>query len=83
MEFTHYGRYDVRLQREGFEPVSGFGDADAPVWDFVGAEKIGLSESSQNRKKWLGGSDFIFKALEGVGQGMADRPAKTSQPERV
>ena len=40
VEFTHYGRYDVRLQREGFEPVSGFGDADAPVWDFVGADLV-------------------------------------------
>jgi hypothetical protein len=40
IEFTHYGRYDVRLQREGCEPVSGFGDADAPVWDFVGADLV-------------------------------------------
>lgn len=40
VEFTHYGRYDVRLQREGFEPVSGFGDADAPAWDFVGADLV-------------------------------------------
>ena len=28
IEFTHYGRYDVRLRRDGFEPISGFGDAD-------------------------------------------------------
>ena len=40
IEFTHYGRYDVRLRREGFEPVVGFGDADAPVWDFVGCDLV-------------------------------------------
>lgn len=38
VEFTHYGRYDVRLRREGYEPIVGFGDADAPVWDFVGCD---------------------------------------------
>ena len=40
IEFTHYGRYDVRLRREGYEPIAGFGDADAPVWDFVGCDLV-------------------------------------------
>jgi hypothetical protein len=40
VEFTHYGRYDVRLRREGFEPVAGWGDADEPVWDFVGCDLV-------------------------------------------
>jgi hypothetical protein len=40
IEFTHYGRYDVRLRREGFEPVVGHGDAEAPVWDFVGCDLV-------------------------------------------
>lgn len=40
IEFTHYGRYDVRLRREGFEPVVGFGDADEPVWDFIGCDLV-------------------------------------------
>lgn len=40
VEFTHYGRYDVRLRREGYEPVAGFGDADEPVWDFVGCDLV-------------------------------------------
>jgi hypothetical protein len=40
VEFTHYGRYDVRLRREGYEPVAGWGDADEPVWDFVGCDLV-------------------------------------------
>lgn len=40
IEFTYYGRYDVRLRRDGYEPISGFGDADEPAWDFVGADLV-------------------------------------------
>ena len=54
VEFTHYGRYDVRLRREGFEPVVGFGDADAPVWDFVGCDLVSevLPARLESRVKW-------------------------------
>jgi hypothetical protein len=40
VEFTHYGRYDVRLRREGYEPVVGWGDANEPVWDFIGCDLV-------------------------------------------
>ena len=54
IEFTHYGRYDVRLRREGFEPVVGFGDADAPAWDFVGCDLVSevLPARLESRVKW-------------------------------
>jgi len=54
IEFTHYGRYDVRLRREGFEPVVGFGDADAPVWDFVGCDLVSevLPANLTSRVAW-------------------------------
>lgn len=38
VEFLHYGVYDLRLRLEGFEPVVGSGRADAPAWDFIGAD---------------------------------------------
>lgn len=34
-EFLYYGRYDVRLVREGSEPLLTYGDATAPVWEWV------------------------------------------------
>ena len=54
IEFTHYGRYDVRLRREGFEPVVGFGDADAPAWDFVGCDLVSevLPARLESRVAW-------------------------------
>jgi hypothetical protein len=54
IEFTHYGRYDVRLRREGFEPVVGFGDADAPVWDFVGCDLVSevIPARFESRVRW-------------------------------
>ncbi len=38
VEFLHYGVYDLRLRLEGYEPVVGSGRANAPVWDFIGAD---------------------------------------------
>ena len=54
IEFTYYGRYDVRLRRDGFEPISGFGDADEPAWDFVGADLIAevIPAKLTSRVKW-------------------------------
>ena len=54
IEFTHYGRYDVRLRREGFEPIAGHGDADAPVWDFVGCDLASevVPATLTSRVKW-------------------------------
>ena len=54
IEFTHYGRYDVRLRRDGFEPISGFGDADEPAWDFAGADLIAeiIPAKLTSRVKW-------------------------------
>lgn len=38
VDFVHYGVYDLRLRLEGYEPVVGSGRADAPMWDFIGAD---------------------------------------------
>lgn len=34
-EFVHYGTYDVRLIKDGFEPLLTFGEASPPLWDNV------------------------------------------------
>ncbi len=54
IEFTYYGRYDVRLRRDGFEPISGFGDADEPAWDFIGADLVAevIPAKFTSRVKW-------------------------------
>ena len=54
IDFTYYGRYDVRLRRDGFEPISGFGDADEPAWDFIGADLVAeiIPAKFNSRVKW-------------------------------
>ncbi len=38
VDFEHYGTYDVRLERPGYEPMMTSGRADAPWWDTVGLD---------------------------------------------
>jgi len=35
VDFDYYGTYDVRLERDGYEPMMTSGKADAPWWDTV------------------------------------------------
>ena len=40
VDFTHYGTYDVRIEREGMEPVMTSKKASAPVWDLPGPDLV-------------------------------------------
>jgi hypothetical protein len=40
VDFTFYGRYDVRLFLEGYEPMHTYGDAKSPWWDTIGIDLI-------------------------------------------
>jgi len=40
VEFVHYGRYDVRIVKDGYEAMIGSGDAKPPVWDNVGLDLV-------------------------------------------
>ena len=40
VEFTHYGTYDVRVEREGMEPVLTSKKATAPLWDKPGPDLV-------------------------------------------
>lgn len=38
--FTFYGTYDVRVRKEGYEPVSGPRDAVAPWYEYPGPDLV-------------------------------------------
>lgn len=40
VEFTYYGRYDVRLVADGFEPIQTYADANPPLWDMAGPDLL-------------------------------------------
>lgn len=40
VEFEFYGTYDVRLEKEGYEPLQTSGEAKAPLWDIIGVDLV-------------------------------------------
>ena len=38
VEFLYYGTYDVRIVKDGYEPLITSGKANAPLWDVVGID---------------------------------------------
>ncbi|MAT80071.1 MAG: hypothetical protein CMJ29_01905 [Phycisphaerae bacterium] len=40
VDFTHYGTYDVRIERENMEPLMTSQKATAPVWDLPGPDLV-------------------------------------------
>ncbi len=39
-DFTFYGRYDVRLEKDGYEPLWTSRKAGAPIWQWPGPDLI-------------------------------------------
>ena len=54
VDFVHYGTYDVRLVREGCEPLLTFGEARPPLWDNVPLDFVAeiLPAQLESRIKW-------------------------------
>lgn len=40
VDFVYYGTYDVRIEKEGYEPLMTSGKADAPLWDMAGPDLV-------------------------------------------
>lgn len=40
IDFDYYGTYDVRLERDGYEPMMTSGHASAPLWETVGLDLL-------------------------------------------
>ncbi len=50
--FTYYGKYDVRLQKQGYTPLWTSGDAVAPWWEFPGPDLIAELGDNKVEIKW-------------------------------
>lgn len=53
VEFTYYGTYDVRLEKEGYQALWTMQEAVAPWWETIGPDLVG--EAIPNNKvelKW-------------------------------
>src|SRR5262245_33218461 len=90
VKFDYYGTYDVRLEREGSEPLMTSGKADAPWWEFVGIDLIAeaLPFRFHSHIKW----NYVLEpatgdraALIGRAEALRDResPHPPPPPETV
>ncbi len=54
VEILHYGRYDLRVVRDGWEPVSTGRSANPPVWDLPGPDLVAelLPMEFESRATW-------------------------------
>ncbi|MEE2972475.1 MAG: PEGA domain-containing protein, partial [Planctomycetota bacterium] len=54
VEIVHYGVYDVRLAKSGYEPISTGRSASAPVWDLPGPDLVAelIPANFTSRSSW-------------------------------
>lgn len=54
VEIVHYGTYDVRLAKPGYEPISTGRSASAPVWDLPGPDLVAelIPADFTSRSSW-------------------------------
>ena len=51
--FTFYGTYDVRLEREGYQPLWTTAKADPPAWEYPGPDLIAEAiPGAKSEVKW-------------------------------
>lgn len=77
VDFTHYGTYDIRIEREGMEPVLTNRKASAPVWDLPGPDLVVevMPFQANSRIEWhfdLEPRDESMQALVNRARGFRD-----------
>ena len=62
VDFDFYGKYDVRLERDGYEPMMTAARAKAPWWDTVGLDLVSelVPADLNSRVEW----HFEMKPLD-------------------
>lgn len=50
--FTHYGEYDVRLHKDGYQPLWTTAVAKTPWWDMPGPDLVAETTDAQSHIDW-------------------------------
>jgi hypothetical protein len=83
VDFDYYGTYDVRLEREGYEPQMTSGDAKSPWWDTVGLDLVAelMPFAIHSRVEW----HYTLEPLEDDPEALTRRArelrSKVAEPE--
>ncbi len=71
VDFDHYGTYDVRLERDGYEPMMTSGKANAPWWDTVVLDLLAeaVPGTLTSRVEW----HYVMQPVDDDRDGLIDR----------
>jgi len=86
VDITYYGRYDVRIVHDGFEPVQTFADANPPLWDMAGPDLLAevAPVKLQSRREWhfdLAPADTSPEGVTARAQALRDTLGEPSAEE--
>ncbi|MHC4079998.1 MAG: PEGA domain-containing protein [Planctomycetota bacterium] len=83
VDFDYYGTYDVRLEREGYEPQMTSGDAKAPWWDTVVLDLVAevLPFDFHSRVEWHYALEPIDDDPEALAQRARELRSQVSEAE--
>jgi hypothetical protein len=70
---THDGTYDLRIEKEGFEPIVTGADVDGPLWDQPPFDFFAevLPVDATHRTRW----NFVLRARDESDAALAERAA--------
>ena len=85
VDFVYYGTYDVRLARQGYEPVMTSGVAKAPWWETIGLDLLAelAPLDLKSRVQWhyeLEPLDDDLEALEQRAEDLRSRIGLAAEP---
>ncbi|MHC4710167.1 MAG: PEGA domain-containing protein [Planctomycetota bacterium] len=83
VDFDYYGTYDVRLEREGYEPQMTSGDAQGPWWDIVGLDLVAelMPFTIHSRVQWHYTLEPIDDDPEALTRRARELRSKVAEPE--
>jgi hypothetical protein len=83
VDFDFYGTYDVRLEREGYEPQMTSGDAKGPWWDMAGLDLVAelMPFPIHSRVEWHYALEPIDDDPEALTRRARELRSKVAEPE--
>ena len=81
VDFTWFGVYDVRVKKDGFEPLSTTAEAKAPLHEQPGIDFIAMAipGTDRTRIEW----HFTLEPSEGKAEGLVARARELREIEKL
>lgn len=82
--FTFYGTYDVRLEKEGFDPLWTTGEAEMPWWELPGPDLVAeLMPGAKSEVRWHYAMEPAVPAAEADVAGLTERAEELRDETRA